>query len=145
VRERLLQAGLAGGAGLGGDVVEQMVEAMIAGAGGVERTMAEFLIETLFEERGQLLILQAGVLRFGMTQWASKGHDDRHHEDAFHATPGRGFRMNDDDDCTSCVIIYAMNPQETDAAVLTADRLWDGTGAAPLVRPTIRIIGERIE
>lgn len=53
--------------------------------------------------------------------------------------------MNDDDDCTSCVIIYAMNPQETDAVVLTADRLWDGTGAAPLVRPTVRIVGERIE
>src|SRR5262245_17986365 len=38
-----------------------------------------------------------------------------------------------------------MNPQEIDAVVLTADRLWDGTGAAPLVRPTVRIVGERIE
>lgn len=37
-----------------------------------------------------------------------------------------------------------MNP-ETNAILITADRLWDGSGGATLVRPTIRVAGERID
>lgn len=37
-----------------------------------------------------------------------------------------------------------MNPK-TNATLITADRLWDGTGAATLVRPTVRVVGERID
>src|SRR5213082_3990349 len=29
--------------------------------------------------------------------------------------------------------------------ILTADRLFDGTGAATLIRPTLRVTGERVE
>src|SRR5205823_13816836 len=29
--------------------------------------------------------------------------------------------------------------------ILTADRLFDGTGAATLIRPTLRVSGERVE
>src|SRR5262245_34255449 len=34
---------------------------------------------------------------------------------------------------------------ETSATLITADRLWDGSGAATLVRPTVRVAGERID
>ncbi len=30
-------------------------------------------------------------------------------------------------------------------SLITADRLWDGAGAATLVRPTVRVVGERVE
>jgi imidazolonepropionase-like amidohydrolase len=34
---------------------------------------------------------------------------------------------------------------DSNAILITADRLWDGTGQATLVRPVVRIVGERIE
>jgi imidazolonepropionase-like amidohydrolase len=37
-----------------------------------------------------------------------------------------------------------MDP-DTSAMLVTADRLWDGTGAAVLLRPALRIAGERID
>jgi len=37
-----------------------------------------------------------------------------------------------------------MNP-ETNATLITADRLWDGTGAATLLRPALRLVGARID
>jgi imidazolonepropionase-like amidohydrolase len=35
--------------------------------------------------------------------------------------------------------------EEPAASLITADRLWDGTGAATLVRPAVRVVGECIE
>lgn len=37
-----------------------------------------------------------------------------------------------------------MNP-ETNAVLVTADRLWDGTGAASRLRPVVRIAGDKID
>jgi imidazolonepropionase-like amidohydrolase len=40
---------------------------------------------------------------------------------------------------------HAMNPPEPNATLITADRLWDGSGAATLMRPVVRIVGDRID
>lgn len=37
-----------------------------------------------------------------------------------------------------------MNP-ESNALLITADRLWDGTGQATVLRPVVRVVGERID
>src|SRR6266700_6636607 len=34
---------------------------------------------------------------------------------------------------------------DANATLITADRLWDGTGAASLMRPVVRIVADRIE
>jgi hypothetical protein len=46
-----------GGAGLGGEVVEQVVEAVVAELRRQQRPLAEFLVEVLLEEGGELGVL----------------------------------------------------------------------------------------
>src|SRR5262245_43576383 len=46
---------------------------------------------------------------------------------------------------TSRVAYHGSMNLETNAILVTADRLWDGTGAATTHRPVVRVVGDRVD